>query len=113
MKKRIPLVLLLPGLALFGVTSCNNSSTPVVSEDSVFSLSLASGASSLYVGESDKVVVSCLGSYTYTYSSSDPYVVTVDGSGALTPVAVGSATLTVTQVETGNAKTLDLSVTEV
>ena len=90
MKKRIPLVLLLPGLALFGVTSCNNSSTPVVSEDSV----------------------SCLGSYTYTYSSSDPYVVTVDGSGVLTPVAVGSATLTVTQVETGNAKTLDLSVTE-
>lgn len=51
-------------------------------------------------------------SFTFTWSSSDPTIGTVDASGIFTPVAVGSVTITASDATAGISGTLTISVVQ-
>ena len=122
MKNRLTLCILAAGLLSLGtLVACggNNSSEQTYTEFS-FSVSLANGAKVIKVGKSVRIIVDEMGgdpnaAKDYSYTSSNPSVATVTGSGTsgtVTAVAEGSVRIAVKENNSNITKILSLSVTD-
>lgn len=100
-------------------TSCSPSAVVPVDDidaaDASFKVALNSGAAELAVGGTDSIVISDVKmpsavTPSYSFSSSDPSVVTVDANGAITAVKTGSASIIVVEDATDAANSIKVRV---
>lgn len=92
--------------SLFTIVSCMSlvgcSCSEAAPTDFDFTISLQSGKKAMLKGDTDQVVIfgngNENGSETFTYLSSDPAVLTVSDSGAVSAVGEGRCSITVTEV---------------
>jgi len=102
-------------LSAISLVSCNNGTNIVDSKITAFDVSLKSGNLSLEVGSTDTIIVSNVTPSTlsgsYSFSSSDSNIASVDSNGLITALKKGEVTILVTE-NSGASNSLKISVNE-
>ena len=109
--KKIVYILAAASTCAFALASCGDDKKDDVKFD--YSITLASGKTSIELGSSDQVKITTNGQddadRTYTYSTSNVNRATVSDTGYVSAVGVGSVVITVNETKSGLEKTMEIS----